>query len=72
MQEAVKATSAVPVREWLKKNATTVASYGGLIFCILLFTIVTPLKGESIWSAEKLGTLMSNVIVTALMSVGAV
>lgn len=72
MGETVKSTNAVPVREWLKKNAATVASYGGLIFCILLFTIVTPLKGESIWSAEKLGTLMSDVIVTALMSVGAV
>ena len=72
MEETVKMTAAVPAREWLKKNVTTVASYGGLIFCVLLFTIVTPIKGESIWSAEKLGTLMSNVIVTALMSVGAV
>ena len=54
------------------KNAAMIASYGGLIFCIVLFTIVTPLKGESIWSPTKLATLMSDVIVTALMSVGAV
>ena len=49
MEETVKMTAAVPAREWLKKNVTTVASYGGLIFCVLLFTIVTPIKGESIW-----------------------
>ena len=34
--------------------------------------MVTPFFGESIWSERKLSTLMSNVIVTALMSVGAV
>lgn len=56
----------------MKSNAAMIASYGGLIFCIVLFTIVTPLKGESIWSPTKLATLMSDVIVTALMSVGAV
>lgn len=36
------------------------------------FTITTQLKGESIWSAAKLSALMADVIVTALMSVGAV
>lgn len=54
------------------KNVSIIASYGGLLFCIILFTIVTPLYGESIWSPTKLATLMSDVIVTALMSVGAV
>lgn len=42
------------------------------MFCIVLFTVLTPIFGESIWSERKLATLMSNVIVTALMSVGAV
>ena len=58
--------------QWLKKNGSTVASVGGLLFCIIFFTIGTGIKGESIWSASKLANLMSNVIVTALMSVGAV
>ena len=58
--------------QWLKKNVEAIASVGGLVFCIIFFTIMTQIKGESIWSASKLSTLMSDVIVTALMSVGAV
>ena len=58
--------------QWLKKNGSAVASIGGLLFCVIFFTIGTGIKGESIWSASKLANLMSNVIVTALMSVGAV
>lgn len=59
-------------KKWLMDHLTDVAAYGGLIFCILLFTIVTPIFGNSIWSVDKLETLVSNVIVLALMSVGAV
>lgn len=59
-------------KQWLRSHATAVTAYGGLIFCIVLFSVLTPMFGESIWSERKLATLMSNVIVTALMSVGAV
>lgn len=58
--------------EWIKKHVSDLAAYGGLLFCIVFFTITTQVKGESIWSAGKISTLMSDVIVTALMSVGAV
>ena len=57
---------------WVKRHGADLAAYGGVLFCIVLFTVLTPMFGESIWSARKLETLMSNVIVTALMSVGAV
>jgi len=56
---------------WLKKHSAQVAAYSGLGLCIVFFTILTPIFGESIWSAEKIKTLMQNVIVLALMSVGA-
>ena len=46
--------------------------FGGLAFCIVFFSVLTPLFGQSIWSAEKLDTLITDVIVTALLSVGAV
>lgn len=46
--------------------------FGGLAFCIVFFSILTPLFGQSIWSPEKLTTLVSDVIVLALLSVGAV
>lgn len=64
--------SAVSPWGWVKKHSAQVAAYSGLLVCVIFFTILTPLKGESIWSAAKLGTLMRNVIVLALMSVGAV
>ena len=56
---------------WLKKHSAQVAAYSGLALCIVFFTILTSIFGESIWSAAKIKTLMQNVIVLALMSVGA-
>ena len=62
----------VSLQQWLKKHGSSVASIGGLLFCVIFFTITTGIKGESIWSASKLTTLIGDVIVTALMAVGAV
>lgn len=41
-------------------------------FLYYIFSIFTSLHGQSIWNPEKLSTLISDVIVTALLSVGAV
>ena len=60
------------LQQWVKKHGSSVASVGGLLFCVIFFTITTGMKGESIWSAAKLATLIGDVIVTALMAVGAV
>lgn len=59
-------------KAWLKTHGTELAGYGGVVFCLIFFTILTPIFGESIWSASKISTLISDVIVLALMSVGAV
>ncbi len=59
-------------RQWAKNHVSSLTAYGGLVFCVVLFSILTPIFGESIWSEQKLASIMSNVIVTALMSVGAV
>ena len=61
-----------PVLNWVKVHKSEIAAYCGLIFCIILFSVVPPLRGKSIWTAKKLADLISNVIVMALMSVGAV
>ncbi len=60
------------VVSWVKSHGSDLAAYGGLLVCIIIFTVVPPFFGESLWSAAKLSTLMSDVIVTALLSVGAV
>lgn len=57
---------------WLKQHKTDVAAYGGLLVCLIIFTVIPPFRGENLWSVEKISTLMSNVIVTALLAVGAV
>lgn len=59
-------------KAWIKEHSSDLAAWGGLVFCLIFFTVTTGMAGESIWSAAKLSTLMSDVIVTALMSVGAV
>ncbi len=70
--EKIKTNNSTQFKKLWHEHGATIASYSGLLFCIILFTVVTPLRGQSIWAPEKLSTLMSNVIVTALMSVGAV
>ncbi len=67
-----KTNKSIQIKKLWHEHGATIASYSGLLFCIILFTIVTPIRGQSIWSPEKLSTLMSSVIVTAIMSVGAV
>lgn len=57
---------------WMKQHRTDVAAYGGLLVCVLIFSVVPPFFGENLWSVGKMSTLMSNVIVTAILSVGAV
>lgn len=69
MDQSIKRVS---IGKWLKGNSGHLVSYGGLIFCIILFTVLPPIFGQSMWSSAKLGTLVSDVIVTALMAVGAV
>lgn len=69
MEQSIKKFS---LASWLKGNSGHLVSYGGLIFCIILFTVLPPFFGQSMWSAAKLETLVSDVIVIALMSVGAV
>lgn len=69
MEKAIRLSQ---LSDALRRNISGVAAYGGLALCLLVFTIVPPFFGESLWSASKLTTLMSNTIVTALMAVGAV
>lgn len=57
---------------FLKAHMADLASYGGLVVCLIIFSVVPPFFGESLWSASKLSTLISDVIVMALMAVGAV
>lgn len=65
-------TKKFDLKAWVKAHAMDLAAYGGLVVCIIIFSIFPPFFGENLWSAAKLSTLMSSVIVTALLSVGAV
>lgn len=58
--------------EWAKMHVTDLAAYGGLLVCLIVFSVIPPIFGESIWTGTKLATLMSDVIVISLTSVGAV
>ena len=55
-----------------KEHLGEITAYGGLLLCIIIFSILPPLHGENIWSATKLATIMSDLIVLALLAVGAV
>ena len=65
-------TKKFDLKAWVKAHAMDLAAYGGLVVCIIIFSIFPPFFGENLWSAAKLSTLMSSEIVTALLSVGAV
>jgi len=68
----MKKTKNRSLGEWIKQHKSQFGAYCGLLFCIVFFTILTPIFGKSIWSPDKLETLISNVIVLALLSVGSV
>lgn len=55
-----------------KERLSEITAYGGLLLCIIIFSILPPMYGENIWSVTKLATIMSDLIVLALLSVGAV
>lgn len=57
---------------FLKNHRTSLSAYGGLVVCLIIFSVIPPFLGESLWSAAKISTLMADVIVTAILSVGAV
>jgi ribose transport system permease protein len=59
-------------KDFFKTHTTDIAAYSGLLLCIIIFSIIPTFFGESIWTAAKLATLMSDVIVMALMAVGAI
>jgi len=54
------------MRKMIDRYGTSFFAYGGLLFCIILFTLLPPRFGESIWTGAKLSTLMSDVIVIGL------
>lgn len=58
--------------EIIKQNKQQIGIYGGLVTCLIIFTVLPPLRGQSLWTTSKLSTLMSDVIVLALLSIGAV
>lgn len=68
----MKLTKENPILNWVKLHKSEFGAYCGLLFCIILFSIVPPLRGKSIWAPDKLTTLISNVIVNSLLSVGAI
>lgn len=61
-----------PVLNWIKIHKSEFGAYCGLLFCIIFFSVLTPIFGKSIWSPDKLEGLISNVIVMALLSVGSI
>lgn len=71
MREA-KTEQKIFSRDWIKAHGTDFAAYGGLLVCLIVFSVIPPMYGESIWAGEKLATLMTDVIVIALISVGAI
>lgn len=60
-------------KEWLKKNAFSLAAYGGLVLCLIIFTVLPPIvTGISIWSPGPLKSIIKHITVYALMSTGAI
>lgn len=58
--------------KFLQKNKLSVGAYGGLILSLIIFTVIPPLHGQNLWTAAKLSILISDVIVLALLSIGAI
>lgn len=57
---------------WIKAHKSQFGAYCGLIFCLVLFSVVPPFFGKSIWNLDTLEKLINTVIVMALLSVGSI
>lgn len=57
---------------WLKDHAGDILSFGGLVLCIILFTLLSKANGNDFWSAYNLKKLIEQVCVYAILAVGAV
>lgn len=55
--------------QWNKNYISSIASYGGLVFCIAIFTI---LSSGRLWNTYNVGVLVEAVCVYAILSLGAV
>ncbi|MCF0132439.1 MAG: ABC transporter permease [Blautia sp.] len=56
-------------KEWFESHGADVLSYGGLILCIIVFSI---LSNGKLWSAYNLRILIQAVCVYAILSMGAI
>ncbi len=65
--------SKIITKGWLQKNALSLAAYGGLILCLVLFTVLPPMvTGMSIWNPGPFKSIVKHITVNALMAMGAV
>lgn len=59
-------------KEWIQKNALSLAAYGGLLLCLIIFTVLPPMiTNVSIWSPGPLKSIVKHIAVYALMAMGA-
>lgn len=56
----------------INKNKLSVGAYGGLVLSLVIFTVIPPMHGQNLWTTTKLSILISDVIVLALLSIGAI
>lgn len=56
-------------KDWLRVHATSLLSYGGLVLCLVVFSILS--KGR-LWSAYNVGILIQAACVYAILAMGAV
>lgn len=61
----------INVKSFFKEYQSLIYAYGGLFITILFFTIVPPFFDESIWTLTRMNNLVVDVIVLAIMSIGA-
>ena len=65
--------SKIFTKEWIQKNALSLAAYGGLILCLIIFSVLPPMiTGVSIWGPGPFKSIIKHITVYALMSMGAI
>ena len=56
-------------KDWLRVHSGDLLSYGGLVLCLIIFSILS--KGK-LWSAYNVGILIQAACVYAILAMGAV
>ncbi len=56
---------------WFSNHGSDLISYGGLVFCLVIFSVLSSVNGTRMWSSYNIGIIIQAVSIYAVLTLGA-